>query len=415
LPGGEWLLFTLLAASHDSWDEAQIVAQSLRSGERVVLIDRGRDARYVPSGHLVYGLNGVLLGVPFDARTRRVTGAAVPLVEGVMDADVRTGAMHYAVSNAGTLVYLSGVSGERSTLSWVDRTGRREPLPADALSYSHPRVSPDAARVAVEVADRRGTHIYILDLARKSLTPLTSSPAHERFPLWTPDSQRVVFYSDAGGGGLYSMAADGTGTARRLTTSRAAQTPYAWVNEGRTLLFEERSPDQLTAADIYSLSLDGEPKATPLVRTSANDGEPAVSPNGRWLAYASAEGSNEDVYVRPYPQVDAARWRISTEGGDSPVWSPDGTQLFYIAGARAMAVPIETTPAFRAGTPTPMFELPPFYRSAARIGREWDVTPVGTRFLIINPGEASTPDGARTQIVVVINWLEELIRLVPAK
>ena len=130
LPDGGWLLFTFRPSSEDSWDRAQIVAQSLTSGERIVLIDRGRDARYLPTGHLVYGLNGVLLGVPFDVRARRVTGPAVPLVEGVMDADVRTGAMHFAVSNDGTLVYLSGASGVRSTLVWVDPGGRREPLPA---------------------------------------------------------------------------------------------------------------------------------------------------------------------------------------------------------------------------------------------------------------------------------------------
>ena len=121
LPDDEWVLFTLGPATLDSWDHAQIVAQSLKSGERVVLIERGRDARYVPTGHLVYGLNGVLVAVPFDARARRVTGAAIPLVEDVMDADIRTGAMHFSLSNNGSLVYLRGGSGERLTLAWMNR------------------------------------------------------------------------------------------------------------------------------------------------------------------------------------------------------------------------------------------------------------------------------------------------------
>jgi serine/threonine-protein kinase len=414
LPGGNWVLFTFRPSSQDSWDQAQIVAQSLESGERIVLIERGRDARYVWTGHLVYGLNGVLLGVPFDVRARRVTGPAVSLVEGVMDADVRTGAMHFAVSNDGTLVYLSGALGERSTLSWVDRDGRREPLPADALPYSHARVSPDGTRVAVEIAGRDGVDIHLFDLARKTLTRLTSSPVHGRSPLWTPDSQRVVFYSDADGGGLYSMAADGTGAIRRLTTLRGFQTPYSWADGGRTLVYDERSADQLTLADIYALSADGEPTATPLLRTPTNEMEPAVSPNGRWLAYTARDTAGEDVYVRPFPRVDGGRWRISTEGGDSPLWSRDGRQLFFISRGRAMSVPIETAPGFRPGTPTVMFDLPPFYRSSARIGRQWDIEPDGDRFLILNPGEVAG-EHSQSRMVVVLNWHEELRRLVPTK
>jgi serine/threonine-protein kinase len=415
LPDGDWVLFTFRPSSQDSWDEAQIVAQSLRTGERIVLLDRGRDARYLPTGHLVYGLNGVLLGVPFDVRARRVTGPAVPLVEGVMDADVRTGAMHFAVSNDGTLVYLSGPSGERSTLSWIDRDGRREPLPVDALPYSHARVSPDGTRVAVGVAGRSGTGIHIFDLARKTLTRLTSTPSHGRFPLWTPDGQRLVFYSDADGGGLYSMAADGTGAVRRLTTTRAFQTPYSWADGGRTLLFEERPIGQLGSAEIYALSLAGDATAPPLVRTPAKGGEPAVSPDGRWLAYTAGDGVGEDVYVRPFPEVDGGRWRISTDGGDSPVWSRDGKQLFFIARGRAMSVPIETAPAFRAGTPRVMFDLPPFYRSAARIGRQWDIAPDGKRFLMMSPGEGAAGEHSQSRMVVVLNWHEELKRLVSTK
>src|SRR5262249_12402943 len=223
LPDSNWLLFTFRPSSRDSWDDAQIVAQSLASGERITLIERGRDARYISTGHLVYGLNGVLLCVPFDVRTRRVTGPAVPLVEGVMDADVRTGAMHFSVSDDGTLVYLSGVSGERSTMSFVNRNGRREPLPADTLPYSHARVSPDGTRVAVDVAGPDGVDIHIYDLTRKTLTRLMPRSSHGRHPLWTPDSRSVVFYSDSEGGGLYSIAADGTGPLKRFTTSRAVQ------------------------------------------------------------------------------------------------------------------------------------------------------------------------------------------------
>ena len=415
LPDGNWVLFTLLPASQDSWDQAQIVVQSLASGERTVLLDRGRDARYLPTGHLLYGLNGALLGVPFDARARRITGPAVPLIEGVMDSDVRTGAMHFTVSNDGTLAYLSGGSGERARLSWVDRTGRQA-LPADAHAYSSPRVSPDGTRIAVEVQDRDGVDIHIYDVTRNTLTRLTSAPAHGRYPLWTPDGSRMVFYSDANGGGLYSVAADGSGPLKRLTASRAVQVPYSWTDRGRTLLMDQRSVDRIGAADIYALSLDAGSSARPLLQTAAHEGQAAVSPDGRWLAYAETEGDTTNVFVRPFPRVDGGRWQVSTGDGDSPLWSRDGKQLFYISQGRAMSVPVTTSPAFLLGQPSVLFELPPFYRSLLiRSARQWDLAPGGERFVIVNPGDLAASDVSQPRIVVVLNWFDELKRLVPVK
>ena len=415
LPGGDWVLFTFSPASTDSWDEAQIVLQSPASGQRIVLIEHGRDARYLPTGHIVYGLNGVLLAVPFDVRARRVTGPAVPVVESVMDADVRTGAMHFTVSDNGTLAYLSGASGERSTLAWVYRNGRREPLPAEALPYSFARVSPDGTRIAVEITGSDGISIHIGDLVRGTFTRLTSGPMQGRAPLWSPDSQRVVFYSETDGGGLYSMAADTTGSVRRLTTSRALQTPYSWADGGRSLLFEERPMGRLGSADIYLLRIAGEPAATPLIHTADGEVEPAVSPDGKWLAYTLTGAFSQEVYVRPFPQVDNGRWRISTSGGSQPLWSPDGRKLFFAAPGGAMSVSVDAAPTFRAGTPTVMFELPTFYSSGGRIGRQWDIAPDGERFLVMNPGEVAAGERSPSRIVVVLNWFEELKRLVPTQ
>ena len=415
LPDGNWVLFTFRPSSQDSWDQAQIVAQSLASGERIVLVERGRDARYILTGHLLYGLNGVLMAVPFDVRARRVTGPAVPLVEGVMDSDVRTGAMQFSVSNDGTLVYLSGASGERSTLSWADRNGRGDPLSADALPYSSPRVSPDGTRVAVDVAGREAVDIHIYDLTRKMLTRLTSGSSHGRWPLWTPNSQRVVFYSDSDGGGLFSIAANGTGLAARLTTSRAVQIPYSWADGGKTLLLEQRSSDQIGAADISVLSLAGEPTVRSLVRSAAREEQPAVSPDGRWLAYTvwEAPTAAPTIFVRPFPQADAGRWQISS--GHSPLWSRNGRELFFISRGRAMSVSIETAPTFRPGNATEIFALPPFYGSAlASRGRQWDLAPDG-RFLIVNPGEIAMKEDSQSQMIVVVRWQEELKRLVPVK
>jgi serine/threonine-protein kinase len=427
LPDGGWIIFTLGLPSSDSWDQARIVAQSLETGERVVLIERGRDARYLPTGHLVYGQDGVLLAVPFDAKERRVTGPAVPLVEDVMDADVRTGAMHFTVSEDGTLVYLRGGSGERSMLNWVTREGRREPVPAAALAYSAPRVSRDGTRIAVDIGSRNSSAIHVYDLVRNTLTQVTSSPSNGRYPLWTPDSRRLVFYSELDGGGLYSQAADGTGRLERLTKSRALQIPYSWTADGRTLLFEQRQIDSSSPGDVYMCSLASPPTVTALLETAADEIEPAISPDGRWLAYTSAEGSfvagarasrgSPDVYVRPFPNVDDRRWQISTDRGSSPVWSADGKELFFISQGRAVSVSVETVPTFRPSAPRTMFELPPFYSSAViRLRRQWDLAPDGKRFLIVNPADVAAPgERSHAGMVVVVNWFEELRRLAPTK
>jgi serine/threonine-protein kinase len=417
LTGGEWVLFTLRPAGADTWDDAQIVAQSLTTGERTVVIDRGRDARYLPTGHLIYGNQGVLLAVPFDVRARRVTGAAVSLVDGVMDADVRTGAMHYTVSDAGHLVYLAGRSGERRTLVWVSRDGRLESLGTDPRTYSEPSVSPDGTQVAVDINGPEGTNIHIFDIARKGLTRLTSSPAAGRYPLWTPDGQRIVFYSDADGGGLFTKAITGTGDVERLTRTRDLQVPYAWSSDGRTLILEQRPTQRNSPGDLYVLPMDGKSSATPLMQTSMTDErQPALSPDGRWLAYAENEpGQATHVFVRPFPNVESNRWKISTEPGGSPLWARDGTELFFISRGRIMSAHIETQPAFRPGTPTAVFELPPRYSSSlVQIRRQWDMAPDGKRFLILGDS-AVDGDGGRPQMVFVLNWLEELKRLVPTK
>ena len=219
LPGDEWVLFTVRERSRD-WDEAQIVMQSVTTDERRVLINGGQDGRYVPTGHLVYGLNSVLFAVPFDVDSREVTGGPVPLVEGVTAAST-TGAVQFSVSSTGSLVYDPGSSeGDEVTLTWVDRDGNEEPLPAPPRAYDHPRVSPDGTRVAVDIADGDNVDVWIWNLAEERLTQLTFDQGVDDFPLWTPDSARVVFQSSG-------RAVECTGkppTARaRSSNSRTAQ------------------------------------------------------------------------------------------------------------------------------------------------------------------------------------------------
>ena len=410
----EWVLFTL-RASVGSWNDAQIVMQSLTTGERTVLISGGRDARYLPTGHLVYGLDNVLYAVPVDLGQWTVRGGPVPLVEGVMDADTRTGGMHFSVSADGALVYVPGGASERRTLVWVDREGREEPLAADPLPYYRPRISPDGTRIAVEVADPSNSDLNVYDIARDTLTRLTFDPGPDTFPLWTPDSQRVLFRSVREGGGLFSKAADGTGDVERLTTNAAGQFPYSWSADGQTLVFEQLAADTLN--DLYTLSLDGEPTAEVLLQTAAREFTPKVSPDGRWVAYASTASGRPEVYVQPFPNLAEGRWQISTDGGVWPLWSPDGRELLYRAFVpnQAVTVPIDGTATFRPGNAEPLFNMGPYFTPGGPAGTNWDIAPDGERFVLLMSGTASTTEDlfSQPQMIIVRNWFEELKARVP--
>ena len=218
LPGGRAILFTLLARRGE-WDTAQIVVQSLDSGRRHVVVERGADARYVPTGHLVYALDGTLLAVPFDVARLAVTGDAVPLVEDVAQAQTVTA--HFAISSQGALVYvprdaIGGLQPQR-TLVWVDRQGREVPIKGvPPRTYFYPRLSPDGTRVALDVRDQEND-IWIWHLARETLERLTFEPTFEQYGVWTPDGKTVIYTSGRLGGpvaprSLFRRPADGTGT-----------------------------------------------------------------------------------------------------------------------------------------------------------------------------------------------------------
>ena len=407
LPGGEWVLFTLRPAGVSVWDAAQIVMQSLVTGERVVLIEGGRDARYVETGHLVYALNGVVFAVAFDLDAREVLGGPVPLVEGVRDTNF-TGAVHFSVARNGSLVYVPGSAGGGTVVSlvWVGRDGDEERLPAPPRAYDRPRVSPDGTRVVVDFADGDNTDVWIWDLARETLTQLTFDEGVDDFPLWTPDSARVVFQSSREGGGLFWKAADGTGQVERLKDGAAR--PYAWAADGR-LIFEQ-------AGDIGVLTIEGERTVEMLLDAEFIEAEPALSPDGRWLAYRSNETGTPLIYVQPFPNIDDGLWNVSLGSGADPVWSPDGRELFYRSQSDLMVAQIETEPTFSSRTPEPLFSISSYGMGGPpATGRRFDLAPDGDRFIMRKRGtaEQTSDDEPFNGLIFVQNWFEELKARVP--
>ena len=415
LPGGEWVLFSVTTVNSGAtrWDEAQIVVQSLVSGERKVLWWGGSDARYVPTGHLVYALDDHLFAVAFDVDALEVRGIPVSLVEEVYRAG-NTASANYGVSDGGALVYVTGARrgrGQRS-LVWVDREGREEILSAEPRGYGHPRISPDGTRVALDVRDDEDD-ILIWDFAREALTRFTFDPAIDGSPVWTPDGRQIVFSSQREGAlNLFWRMADGPGTVERLMESSNGQRVGSFSPDGTRLAFSERFPD--TGVDLVLMSLEGERATEVLLRTELIERNPEISPGGNWLAYQSNASGQSEIYVRPFPNVTEGQQQVSTAGGRHPLWARNGEELFYLEPGtrpRLMAVPVQTGSTFDRGSPQPLFAWE--YRFDGP-SRRYDVSPDGQRFLVIKAGaDEAAGDVQAPQIHVVLNWFEELKARVP--
>ncbi len=422
LPGGRAVLFTVTHSPLPTWEDTEIVAQSLVTGQRTVLIRGGADARYLRSGHLLFIRRGTLMAVPFDLDRLVVTGGEVALIADVMQAANTTseasesGAGQFSVSETGSLLYLPGgifPNPERS-LTWVDRSGQMQLLALPARAYLSPRISPDGHRVVLWTQGDR--NVWVHDLARGTLTRLTSEARNAR-AIWTADGTRVTYGSASGGNeNIFSKPADGSGPAERLTTSDYMHMSADWSPDGQTLAFVQPRPE--TGQDIWVLPLTGNRQPRAIIQTRFDEAYPVFSPDGHWLAYASNESGRSEVYVQPYPGP-GSRHQVSTNGGTAPAWSRDGRELFFTTtqttGGQAtftkmMAVAVGSRPTFTAGAPRVLFQGN--YGASAGI-RGYDVTADGRRFLMVQQKER--PRVSASEMILVQNWLEELKARVPAK
>jgi Tol biopolymer transport system component len=404
LPGGKALLFAA-GYSGSNWSNAQIAVQSIGTGEQRNLVQGGTQPRYAASGHLIYAQGGNLMAVPFDPQRLKVTGTAIPVVEGVLQGPL-IGAAQYSFSATGSLVYVPG--GDQATqrrLVWVNRNGAAQPVAAPARSYRTPRLSPDGRHVAVTI-EQPEPQIWLFDLARETLTRFTLEGYTNQNPLWIPDGKRIGFMSSRNNGSLSWQLADSSGGLEELATDGYGA-PSSWSPDGQLLLSDNSNP--VTGYDIYVLRL-GDHKGQPFLRTPFNEGAPRFSPDGRWLAYVSDESGRYEVYAQPYPGP-GGKWQISTEGGTEPVWNPNGRELFYRSGNKMMAVETTTQPTFSAGKPKVLFAGP--YQPTPILNANYDVSPDGQRFLMLKPSDPA--EAVPTQINVVLNWFEELKRRVPTK
>ena len=408
LPGGEWVLFTLASETATTpWDEAQIVVQSLESGERKILWEGGSDARYVPTGHLVYALEDVLFALPFDLASLEVSGGPVPVVEGVRRAYLsNTASANYGFSDRGTLIYVvgAGTGGEPRSLMAVDALGNAAPLTDELRDYFRLRLSPDGRRVAAEVTAAGGSHIWIVDIETGRGSQLTFESSMNQYPTWAADGQTVVFWRD---GALYKKASDGSGEEELVYQSETRSPVPTDVSPDGVLAFYE-SRGGAGGRDIWTLQLE-DGSASEFLATPASESMAMFSADGQWLAYVSNQSGQDEVYVRPYPQ--GSQRLISDGGGTAPIWSRNGQKLYYRSlSGNLMAVPIQTSPSFVPGRLRELFPLARFRTSANAASFDVDVS--GEKFIMVS--RLDTPETASfQQINVVLNWFEELKERVP--
>ena len=405
LPGGEAVLFTI--TMQGGIEQAQVAALDLRTGERRTVLRGGSHAQYVAPGYLVYGVAGTLRAVGFDLGRLETIGAPVPVIEGI--AMTSQGGTDVSVADDGTLVYVRGQGEVQRTLVWVDRQGQEELLPAPPGVYSIPRLSPDGTKMAVIVNTGQEADISIWDLTRQTLTRVTFGGGLNN-PVWTPDGQRLVW----GSGALFWQAADGTGAVERLAESdTSGLVPYAVTPDGTRLILRADGPG--TGADLMVLALNGNRTITPLIQTTFNERNAEISPDGRWLAYESDESGQSEVYVRPFPAVNAGRWQVSTAGGRQPLWAGSGREIFHRALDGALlgvSAEVVGERGFRVGTPTTLLEGR-YYTGGPFSGRMYAASPDGRRFVMIKESSGADEGALPPTIVVVQHWTEELQRLVP--
>ncbi len=409
LPGERAILF------HSPTDSGlEVGVYSLDSDEIRFLLP-GRSPRYARSGHLVFMRENALWAVPFDVESLEIRGAPVPVVEGVQtdqttrNYDLRAGTLVYG--SAGSLA----ASGSRLVV-WLDREGREEVVPLRVSGYFYPRISPEGDRFGVTDQSADGD-VWIWHMRQKRLTRLTFEPGADIYSTWTPDGRDVIFSSLRDGGfHLFRKPANGTGAAVRLERAEDARPterfPSSVSPDGKFLVFREGAT---AGFDLGILPLDEPQDARLLLSSDFAELHGAISPDGRWLAYASDESGQREVYVRPFPNVDSGRWHVSAGGGESPVWSRTTRELFYrvrgFPASAMMAVSYQANDeGFRASAPELLFESEHVFGAS---GRNYDVTPDGQRFLMIKAAPSDRSVDGASQVVVVLNFDEELKRRVP--
>jgi Tol biopolymer transport system component/DNA-binding winged helix-turn-helix (wHTH) protein len=419
LPGNQAVLFT---ASRGDYENGNIDVFSLKTGERKTVLQGGILGRYLPSGHLVFLRQNVLLAVPFDLQTLKLKGEPQPVLE---DMGGKLEGWNFDFSLNGSFVYVSQPRDSRNSIFWLDRDGKVSPLQAAPGFYASPRFSPDGTRMAFSMSGRSSQGIWVQDIWVQNLelgtaSRLTSLPGVNDSPVWTADGRSVIFRSvSQPNAGIYAVRADGGGEARRLADLSTGVFPSSLSPDGRRLAIW----DFASGGEIWTAPIESGPDGfrfgraelflktafdPPIVaRTTAT-----FSPDGRWLAHSSLESGHIEVYVRAFPGP-GGKWLISTTGGTHPVWSRNGRELYYLdfLSKRLMVVSYKVMgDSFVPGKPTLWSE-----KRVLDLGElySYDVAPDGKRVAVVLFTDGTAEQKPANSLTFLLNFFDELQRRVP--
>ena len=399
LPDGKAVLFTAISRS-GTMEDAAICVVSVSTGERRTLLKGAADARYSPTGHLLYARQTDLLGVSFDADRLRVVSSTPFLVVASIHIKPQQLAGSFDLARDGTLAWVASGPSTR-TLVWTDRSGVKTALPIPALPYIHPALMPDERSAIVEI-EATPHNLWHLDLTSGALTRLTHEGPNHR-PVVRQDGRFFVFSSDrTTPRSLFRLSTDGSGAPERLVNATSEQNVTSWSADGRWLAFTQTTP--ATRDDIWVLSLDAGSTPRPFLQTSSSEYEATFSPDVRWMAYTTDESGRKEVVVQSFPG-DGPRKQVSTTGGETPAFSGDGRTLFFRVKDQLWAARISTDAVLRTDPPSLAFDLSGVPGSDGL--PNYVVTRKGDRVLAVqNLGEETL---AR-DIHVVVNWFDSVRR-----
>jgi serine/threonine-protein kinase len=416
LPNGSHVLFTLNTGR--GWDSAQVVVQSLETGERQILVNGGADGRYVSTGHIVFLRGGTLFAAAFNSDDLEISGERVQVARNVRRAWnlASSGIGQFSISRSGTLAFspFSPPSGVKN-LVWVDRQGRATPLQTGNENFGYLSLSPDGNRVAVAITAGPTREIWIYDLAGNRPPFPIRRGGCSWDPVWTADGQRIIFsYADVQNSteDLYWFSADGSDLEPELLHAQSGQQyPYAVSADGSDLFYAHfgsgEKRDEKRDVWVLDLKTQSDPKA--LFDSEYNEGFGTTSPDKRWIAHTSDRTGRQEVWVASYPDL-LQRQLVSSDGGTEPRWSHDGRELYYRSGDRLMVVPIAVdTQEFSFEAPRVLFEG----KMASNIGWPSYAVARDGRFLGMQLVDQPPEQPTSQRVRIVLNWFDELERLVP--
>ena len=438
LPGNSHLLITATTNSAAAASTSRIQIIDLNSLERETIIETAFNARYADSGHILFSRDASVWAVPFDIEGLKLEGDQVPVILGV-ETDQRRGAANYAFSKNGRLLYLPGdslnlTSGALSLLKF-SRDGDLIVPDLEDRQFGHVAMSPNERQVALTLYENSAnSDIWIWDLNRDILGRRTFAGNASR-PIWSDDGRNIIYsvqdLDEPGSGGLWTLAANGSSQPLPLFQSRERLWPHFLTSDG-TLFFTMHTGPM----GVYSVKLSQngdsaglEQQATSLDLMPGNPSEFAsldISPNGHWLSYVSAETGINEVYVRPYPEIETGKWQASIGGGISPLWSSSGSELFYNRTGEQFSVSYSEEEFSPEGVPTYIeFDRPvkiaqvPLV-AGVTINDPWAYSSQRDEFIGITNGSIPGADGAleallaeQVSLVVIEDWFAELSSLAP--